>query len=124
MGDKSQPEIVSMFVKKIRAATKQSFYICDPVIANESGLFVEELIAYAIRHYLLPLADILTPNQFEFEYLTGISINSVSDVIKGCDLLREFGPKAIVVTSSQILEGRLHTICAEKKNVWSIYSVL
>ena len=43
----------------------------DPIMGDHpGGLYIDELIAHAIKTYLVPLADIITPNLWELDYIT------------------------------------------------------
>ena len=56
-------------VKQANAAAQ---YCCDPVIGDVGrGIFVREGIPEFMRDKAVPAADIITPNQFELEYLAG-----------------------------------------------------
>ena len=45
--------------------------LVDPVIGDsDSGMYVREAVAEAIRDRLVPRADIITPNQWEHDWLT------------------------------------------------------
>lgn len=64
-------------VREVRRKNPNVLYLCDPVIGDDPrGLYVLEEVAEAVRDRLLPLADILTPNRFELEWLTGRPIKS------------------------------------------------
>ena len=43
--------------------------------------------------------DLITPNQFEAEQLTGISIKNISDAQRACDVLHDCGVPLILITS-------------------------
>lgn len=63
-----QVEAVASLITRLPKAT----YLCDPVLGDTpKGLYVPEDVASAIRDRLVPMADILTPNAFEFGWLTG-----------------------------------------------------
>ena len=47
----------------------------------------------------MPAADIVTPNQFELDYLTGRASATRAQALAAIDALHALGPKAILVTS-------------------------
>ena len=55
--------------------------IIDPAIGDNGRLYIDPAIAAGIRTYLLPLADIITPNQFELGWLTGIEITRRDEAV-------------------------------------------
>ena len=44
-------------------------------------------------------ADVITPNQFEMEQLTGISIHTVQDAQRACCILHDAGVSLVLITS-------------------------
>ncbi|CAI7922713.1 unnamed protein product [Closterium sp. NIES-54] len=55
---------------------------------------------------VVPVATLITPNQFEAEQLTGLSIRTQADAIAACDMLHAAGPRKVVITSMEV-DGRL-----------------
>ena len=63
-------------------ATPALRYCCDPVLGDrDRGLFVHADIPPLVRDRLCPLADIITPNHFEFEWLCGAKAATIDQVI-------------------------------------------
>lgn len=69
----AQVATVAAFYQKLqsRSQSKELHLIVDPVIGDNGRLYVPDAIAEAIRDHLLPLADIITPNRFELQWLAG-----------------------------------------------------
>lgn len=87
-------------VARVRAANRNAAYCCDPVIGDVGrGIFVRPGIPELMREKAVPAADVVTPNQFELELLSGIACASLTDAIAACDALHKLGPKVILVTS-------------------------
>ncbi|MDH4129211.1 MAG: bifunctional hydroxymethylpyrimidine kinase/phosphomethylpyrimidine kinase [Spirochaetota bacterium] len=62
--------------------------IVDPIIISTTGKVLLEYKAIDIMKYeLFPLANIITPNITELEFLTGIDLLSDNDVKNGCSKL-------------------------------------
>ena len=59
-------------------------YICDPVLGDHGKYYVPEELSTYYRNHLLGLADVITPNQFEAEVLSGICIKNEKDVRDIC----------------------------------------
>ncbi|PLW76381.1 pyridoxal kinase [Cohaesibacter celericrescens] len=70
MGSVDQVRAVTKLVDRLKAKNSDALYLCDPVMGEESGLYIAQEIAEAIRDELVPRADIITPNRFEFNWLT------------------------------------------------------
>jgi Phosphomethylpyrimidine kinase len=60
------------FVRRAKARNPNLLYLCDPVMGDASlGFYVDEDMRALFCEGLVPLADIITPNQFELEHLVG-----------------------------------------------------
>lgn len=87
-------------VAEVRAANPVARYCCDPVIGDVGrGIFVRPGVPEFMRDHAVPAADVVTPNQFELEYLTGSKITTLSDVLQCVERIHGIGPKAVLVTS-------------------------
>jgi len=61
---------VGHILKKLRQANPGLVYVCDPVMGDNGQLYVPKELLPVYRDEIIPLADIITPNQFEVELLT------------------------------------------------------
>jgi pyridoxine kinase len=87
-------------VARVKAANPKTRYCCDPVIGDVGrGVFVRPGIPEFMREHAVPAADIITPNQFELDHLTGRTSATRRDALACIDRLHALGPKAIMVTS-------------------------
>src|SRR5882757_5759593 len=87
-------------VAEVKRANPGALYCCDPVIGDvERGAFVKPEVANFMCAQAVPAADIVTPNHFELEQITGHTIRSLSDALTAIEVLRNFGPKTVLVTS-------------------------
>ncbi|MGC1749401.1 MAG: pyridoxal kinase, partial [Pseudolabrys sp.] len=58
-------------VTAVKRANPAARYCCDPVIGDVGrGVFVREGIPEFMRNKAVPAADLITPNQFELDYLS------------------------------------------------------
>ncbi|RNI19040.1 pyridoxal kinase PdxY [Flexivirga caeni] len=89
-------------VARVKAANPRAIYCADPVMGDvERGFFVRPGIPEFMRDKVIPAADIVTPNQFELDYLTGAEVRTVVDLLAAVDSLRARGPRTVLVTSVQ-----------------------
>jgi pyridoxine kinase len=87
-------------VARVRAANPKARYCCDPVIGDVGrDVFVRPGIPEFMREHAVPAADVITPNQFELDHLTGRTSMTRRDAIAAIDALHALGPKAVMVTS-------------------------
>lgn len=70
-------DILAANIKRMRTDNPQLLYVCDPVMGDQGHLYVDESCVEAYRRLLTAgIVDIITPNQFELELLTGSKIDS------------------------------------------------
>lgn len=106
MGDLALGEIVLETVAEIRAENPKLIYCCDPVMGDvKPGFFVKETLAKFFKEQALVQADIITPNKFEAEYLTGLQINTVQDAQQAAECLLSMGPRIVLITSLETEES-------------------
>jgi hydroxymethylpyrimidine/phosphomethylpyrimidine kinase len=66
--------------------------IIDPVLAaGVGGPLAESGLAESIRKHLMPLCELITPNKYEAEALSGIEINNEYDATLACELIGKEG---------------------------------
>jgi pyridoxine kinase len=100
LGDPDVAEAVLYARSRIHASNPQAIFCADPVIGDEgSGIYVRPGIAELMREWIVPAADILTPNLFELRYLTGLPCDSLEGVKQAVAALQARGPRRILVTS-------------------------
>lgn len=83
------------------------FAVCDPVLGDYGAdgigkLYVPESLVSIYRDEIIPLADIVTPNQFEVELLTARKISTEADAWEGAKWFHDKGVKIVALSSSNI----------------------
>jgi len=99
IGSVSFLQAVLETVRAVRAASPDMVYFCDPVMGDNGKLYVPEELVQIYREEVLPLASVITPNQFEAEQLTQRKIRSEADAVAACEALHARGPHTVVLTS-------------------------
>jgi pyridoxine kinase len=100
IGDVEIGEAILDAVTTVKRANPTARYCCDPVIGNaERGAFVREGVAEFMRERAVPAADIVTPNQFELNRLTGRASDTLATACDAVQALHDLGPRAVLVTS-------------------------
>jgi pyridoxine kinase len=74
------------------------------------GIFVREGIPEFMRTKAVPAADIVTPNQFELDYLSGRASGTLRQTRDAVKAVHDLGPRAILVTSLLTEETPADTI--------------
>jgi pyridoxine kinase len=87
-------------VKMVKHANPAARYCCDPVIGDVGrNIFVQQGVPEFFREQALPAADVVTPNQFELDHLTGCESKTLAQAFAAIDALHGMGPSTVLVTS-------------------------
>lgn len=62
-------------------------------------MYCRQELPHAFRTAILPIASVITPNQFEAELLAEMPIKSEQDAIAACAILHSKGPHTVIITS-------------------------
>ena len=90
-------------VAQVKAANPKARYCCDPVIGDVGrDVFVQPGVAAFMRERAVPMADIVTPNHFELDHLTGRITKSLAEALAAVDAVRKTGPRIVLVTSLMV----------------------
>jgi hydroxymethylpyrimidine/phosphomethylpyrimidine kinase len=95
--------------------------VLDPVMVAQSGdRLLEDDAVGAIRDYLMPLANVVTPNIPEAEVLVGRRIRSLEDMQAAAQDLGRYGSEAVLLKGGHLEESDssdlLH-LCRENRFV-------
>ncbi len=127
MGDVSVATSVLDAVGRVRLANPAMLYCCDPVIGDGGRVYVRDGIPELLAAQALPQADVLTPNQFELERLSGIrcvdaaSVRRAIEAVRG--RMRAGGPRAVLLTSVVTAEtptGLLDIVSADDRGIATV----
>jgi pyridoxine kinase len=108
-------------VQQVRAANPNALFACDPVMGDVGrGVFVRPELPTLIKNLIVSQADILTPNQFELELLTGQKIESLEDALQAVHTLRSaMRPESIVlVTSLERKPNAIEVLAVSSDGAW------
>lgn len=115
MGSGQTADAITHAVAQVREEHAGALYCCDPVMGDsEGGIFVHPEIPEVMKRQVMPLADIITPNQFELELLSGQSVKTLAQALIAAQMLREQmhqkGPRLVLVTSLIREDGAANSI--------------
>lgn len=97
-GSAEQCEAVVRTVGKVKAQNPSSLYICDPVMgAPDKGCIVAPGITEHLVNDLMPIADVIVPNQFELSQFAQMEVNTLSDAVTACNIALAKGPNVVLV---------------------------
>jgi pyridoxine kinase len=93
-------EAVLDAVAAVRRANSAAHFCCDPVIGDAGkGVFVREGVLEFMRDKAVAAADIVTPNHFELDHLTGRQSRTLDEARDAVKALQARGPRVVLVTS-------------------------
>ena len=128
MGDPTLGAVVLDTVAQIRAANPTAIWACDPVMGDvDGGFYVRPGLPEFFRDRAVPMADIITPNQFELEYLTGRTIRDLAGALDAIAAARALGPKVVLLTSLVRPDGpadHIELLVATAAGAWRIATPL
>merc|ERR1712212_1028940 len=104
IGSTSFLEKVAEVVKVLKEANPYLLYVCDPVMGDNGKLYVTPDLLPIYQSTILPLADIVTPNQFEAELLTGMKITNMESALQAMDSFHKKGVQTVVISSTNFGE--------------------
>ena len=78
-------------IKKVREINNDVLYVCDPVLGDNGRFYVPDTLLEAYKTKLIPIASVVTPNQFEAEVITGIKITNQGDSVRACEVFHSLG---------------------------------
>jgi pyridoxine kinase len=105
MGSAEIGSAILSAVARARAANPGALYCCDPVIGDIGrGVFVRPGIPEFMRDKALPAADIVTPNQFELDFLSGLATGTLAAAKEAVAAVQRLGPRVVLVTSLHTAE--------------------
>jgi len=101
IGSVSFLQSVLATLQTLKEACPDLIYFCDPVLGDKGKLYVPEELVQVYRDQVVPVASVLTPNQFELELLTGIEVNDLASARRALSALHDRGVGTVVLTSCE-----------------------
>lgn len=123
-GGEGIADVILDAVARVKEANPTAVYSCDPVMGNaRSGCFVAPAIPVLLRDRVVPAADIITPNQFELGFLTDTEPDTLESTLTSVDLIRNTGPRTVLVTSverPERPEGTIEMLAVDDSGAWIV----
>lgn len=104
IGSLSFLQAIAQVAATLRAGNPGLTYVCDPVLGDAGRLYVPRELVQAYVQHIVPLANVVTPNQFEASLLTGREVGTLAEACAACDALHALGPATVVITSMDLPE--------------------
>lgn len=124
MGDVGLGQVIVETAGRLKAANPRAVYACDPVMGDVGrGFFVRPGLPEFIKEHAVPAADLLTPNQFELEYLADRKVETLEDALAATTALRARGPRLVLVTSltrRDAAPDRIEMLADDRDGAWLV----
>ena len=124
LGGDEIAEVVVDTVTRVKKLNPDALFACDPVMGNaKSGCHVSDNIPPLLREKVVPVADIIAPNQFELGYLTGIEASDLDSTLKAIEAAKDMGPSTVLVTSVERPDQPndvLEMVASDDKGTWIV----
>ena len=121
-------DVIIDAVARVKAANPNAVYACDPVMGNaKSGCFVAPAIPVLLRERVVPVADIITPNQFELGFLTDTTPDTLESTLESVAAAQAMGPSSVLVTSVERPdreEGTIEMLAVTPEGAWIVQTPL
>jgi pyridoxine kinase len=127
IGDAALADVVLDTAAKVRTANPKAIWCCDPVLGDtDTGIYVKPGIDAFFRDCAIPAADIVTPNHFELEHLTGQKIATMAQALAAARGLLK-GPQLVLITSLRRADAapdQIEMVVVTKDSAWRIATPL
>lgn len=124
IGNASFLKRIGAIVKKLKEINPNLVYVCDPVMGDNGQMYVPKELLPIYRNEIVPLADIITPNQYEVELLTEREIKTEQDAWNAMEWFHNRNINTVVLSSSNLgAPGELLAFLSKKNGPRYILSI-
>ncbi|CAH8591512.1 unnamed protein product [Schistosoma margrebowiei] len=103
LGSSSSLEVVADIVSDLKKENSNIKYYCDPVLGDNGKLYVPPELVQIYQEKILPLSDVILPNQFEAEILSGIRITDEKSALNCIKYLhKKYHIPTVIITSTNV----------------------
>jgi pyridoxine kinase len=121
LGEAETGPVLLDIVARVKEANPRALFCCDPVMGDVGlGYYVRAGIPEFFRDRALALADVITPNRFELEWLSGAPVRSLAEARDAVLRLRQRGPDIVLATSLGSDTYTVAALAAGPDGVWAV----
>ena len=107
-------------LKDIRNIEDRTVYLCDPVLGDDDGFYVNADLADFIGDKLLPEADIVMPNRFELGVLSGLAVDGRKQVVSAARSLLNRGRTQVCVATGIPVDQGMSSFAVLKDSAYQV----
>jgi len=132
VGDAALADVVLDTARRVRTANPDAIWCCDPVPGDvDTGIYVKPGIDAFFRDRAIPAADLVTPNHFELEHLTGRKVSTMDEALAAARSLlagaNGNGPQLALITSlrrGDAPANRIEMVAVGRHEAWRVATPL
>lgn len=122
-GTADQVAATASFIKALKQRNPDMHVLVDPVFGDKGRSYVPEDVITAIIECMLPLADILTPNQFELNFMSNQPVNTLAQAKSALHHIIS-KPTQIAIATGIENQQTIHDICLHNSEIYDISAPL
>ncbi len=111
-------------VGHVKQARPDAVYGCDPVLGDaEEGLYVDDGLVAFFRDEAFPAADVVFPNAFELQTLSGLETATTERALAAAGAIRAQGPAIVIATSLRLADtpaDLIHNLAVTGSGAWRV----
>ncbi|MFL5269369.1 MAG: pyridoxal kinase PdxY [Stellaceae bacterium] len=120
LGEAEAGSVLLDIVARVKEANPKALFACDPVMGDVGpGWYVRTGVPEFYRDHAVAAADIVTPNRFELEWLTGRAVGTLVEAGEAAMTLRGRGPGIVLVTSLDLVPDSIAVVAVGADGVWA-----
>ena len=121
LGEAETGPVLLDIVARIKKANPRALFCCDPVMGDVGlGYYVRAGIPEFFRDRALARADVITPNRFELEWLSGGPVRSLAEACDAVAALQQLGPRIVLATSLETAADYVAVVAAGPDGIWAV----
>ena len=99
-------ELIETVARQLKAYNIKNI-VLDPVMVAQSGdRLLQDDAVDALKRFIIPLADVVTPNLPEAEVLTGKKISGHDDMKDAAEIIADYGGKSVLVKGGHLEDDK------------------
>ncbi len=117
-GHQEQISEAAELISRLKKRNPDTVVVCDPILGDRpTGLYVSREIADGLVRDLVPRADIITPNLFEIEWLSGLKAEEPDFAGKLDEWRNRQGLRGVLVTSYAVTDTDIQSALITDKGI-------
>lgn len=121
LGEAATGPAVLEALKQVRRHKPRALYLCDPVLGDDGRVYVRDGVVEFMTSQALPMADVITPNHFELQLLSGQTVTDLAAAVPVARTLLTRGPRTVIATSIPDQDG-LACLAVTAHGAWAVHT--